>query len=530
MIGALMGAACGSTVPLEQQEAIEAGGLAASDGGLSGGLPEGAHVNDKGQVVSASGEVLGDAKDFGLSTGGSTSGGSNVATTGGETSGGTGGTTSGPTGGDGGDGGDGSTAGPVGDNGPGITADTIKIGVSYADDAEEGNAALGAAGATQINTRRAWEALLKYVNDRGGVDGRKLVPVFHRLSATSTEPFEQQDQEVCAHWSEDDPVFVSDGAFKTDNGISCFQEHGMVTVTTNGLRYKSNAFFERFPTYLEFDGVDEDSIGVMYADHMKKMGYFNKGAKLGIVAWDDPEYAGPTQNSLIPRLKQNGVTPTDVVYTQYPTNGADIGNAVAQVGNTAVKFKGEGITHVMFMDSGAQLALFFMQAAQRQQYAPRYGLTSASGNTALADLLAAGGAGDARQQLEDALSIGWLPSIDVRQDDAPSWANPPVKKVCYEQMRKGGVEMDSANARALADSVCDSVWTIQATLEAAGDVINQETWYRALAQASDTQLTGGMGFSISPTRRDGVETAIEAKFVDSCVCFRYVGNRFAIPN
>jgi hypothetical protein len=529
-VGTLMAAACGTTVPLEEQQAVLQS--AASGDGLSAGLPEGTHVNEKGQVVTDSGKVLGSAEDFGLSTGGS-GGSSTIASTGGTSSTSGSGSTSTPTEGSEGTGGDGGTAGPAasGENGPGITSDTIKIGIAYADDTEEANAAIGAAGATQINEKRAWEAMAKYVNDHGGIGGRDLIPTFYKLSVTSTESYDQQDQEFCAHYTQDEPVFVTNGAFKTDNGISCLQKAGLVSIMTNGLRFKSNSFFQRYPTYLEFDGVDNDAIAKMYADNMKKLGLFDKGYKLGIVTWDDPEYANPTKETLIPRLKQLGIKVSDVAFIQTPDSGGAIGNAVAQVGNTAVQFKGDGITHVMFMDLGANLALFFMQAAQRQQYAPRYGMTSAAGNTALADLLASGGnTGDAREQLHDAVSIGWLPSIDVHADDYPSWAHTSAEKVCYQQMREGGVEMTSGNARALAAGVCDAAWTIQATLKNAGPVINQETWYRALAKSSDTPLTGPMGFTISPAKRAGLEMAAPLKFFDPCVCFRYVGDRFAIPS
>lgn len=532
-VASLVAAACGTTVPLEQQQAL----LQSPAGvdGLTAGLPEGTHLNKKGQVVTDDGKVVGTAEDFGLSTGRGSggsggSGGAPLASAGGDgtSTDGTGGS-SGDTGATGGGGSGGTQA--TGENGPGITSDTIKVGVSYADDVEEANEAIGAGGATQINERRAWEVMLKYVNAHGGVSGRKLVPVFHRLSAASAEPYEQQDQERCAHFTQDDPVFVADGGFKTENGISCMQEAGLVTVTTNGLRYKSRSFFERYPTYLEFDGIDNDSIALMYADNMKKMRYFDKGYKLGIVTWDDPEYANPTRQTLIPRLKQLGIRVSDVAFISTPDSGGEIGNAAGQIGSTAVRFNGEGITHVMFMDLGANLALFFTQAAQRQQYAPRYGLTSASGNTALADLLASGGnSGDARQQLEDAVAVGWVPSIDVHADDTPSWANPQARQVCYQRMRQGGIKMDSGNARTLAAAVCDAVWTIQATLETAGPVINQETWYRSLAKASDISLTGGVGFRISPSRRTGVEMASQLRFFSPCVCFRYVGARFAVPD
>lgn len=510
----LIAAACGTTVPVEQQEAAEIAAETGDD--LGGTLPEGATINEKGQVVSESGEVIGEAEDFGLDTSGDS--GSVATSSGGDT------------------GGAAAAGEPVdaGENGPGVSASTIKIGVSYADDTEEANAAIGAtSGASQINQRRAWEAMVKYINSHGGAAGRKLQPVFHRLSATSSEPYDQQDQETCAHWTQDDPVFVGDGAFKTENGIACFQKNGLVTITTNGLRYKSNAFFERYPTYLEFDGVDNDSIARMYADNMKRLGFFNKDYKLGILSWSDPEYANPTKNTLVPRLRQLGIKVSDVTYITTPDSGGEVAGPIAQAGNTAVRYKNDGITHVMFMDLGGNLAFFFMQAAERQQYRPRYGMHSGSGNTAIANVFrGSSGAEDARRQLENAVAIGWVPTIDVNAEDIPSWAQSPARKVCFRQMREGGVEMEDSNARALAQAVCDAAWTIQASLDAiSGDVINQETWYEGLArmEAQNVVLTGGSGFKITPSRRDGVEYAARLRFRSGCVCFKYVSDRFRVP-
>ncbi len=510
----LVAAACGTTVPAEQQEAAEV--AAATEEDLGGVLPEGATINEKGQVVSETGEVLGDAEDFGIDT--SSGSGSTTTSSSGDTSG------------------DVDTGEPIesGENGPGISSTTIKIGVSYADDTEEANRAVGAtSGASQINTRRAWEAMIDYINAHGGAADRKLEIVFHRLSVTSTEPYDQQDQEVCNHWTQDDPVFVADGGFKTENGIACFHKNGLVTITTNGLRFKSGAFFERYPTYLEFDGVDNDSIDIMYADNMKKMGFFDKGYKLGILSWSDPEYANPTKNTLVPRLRQLGIKVSDVTYITTPDSGGEAAGPIAQIGNTAVRYKSDGITHVMFQDLGANLAFFFMQAAERQQYAPRYGLHSGSGGTALANLLkGTSNESSARNQLEDAVAVGFSPTIDANAKDVPSWGkNAARQKVCYRQMREGGVEMKDSNARALAEGVCDAAWTIQATLDAiSGEVINQETWYEGLAriEAMDLQLTGS-GFKITQSKRDGLEFAARMKFFDDCVCFKYVSGPFQIP-
>ena len=512
---ALVAAACGTTVPPEVQEAAEVAAATGED--LGGVLPEGATINEEGEVVSASGEVLGDAEDFGIDTSSSSGSTTTSSTDTGDTDTNTNTKTVEP-----------------GENGPGITASTIKIGVSYADDTEEGNEAIGATtGTAQINQRRAWEAMLKYINEHGGAAGRKLEPVFHKISVTSTEPYDQQDQEVCNHWTQDDPVFVADGGFKTENGIACFHKNGLVTIATNGLRFKSDAFFERYPTYLEFDGVDNDAIAHMYADNMKKLGFFDKGYKLGIISWTDPEYANPTKNVLVPRLQQLGIKVSDVTYITSPDSGGEAAGPIAQIGNTAVRYKSDGITHVMMMDIGGNLAFFFMQAAERQQYAPRYGWHSGSGNTAIANAYK-GTAGEqqARNQMEDAVSIGFSPTIDANAEDVPSWGKSPAKKVCYQQMRQGGVEMEDSNARALAEGVCDAAWTIQATLDAiSGDVINQETWYEGLARMEQMNvvLTGGRGFKITPTKRDGLEFAARMRFFEDCICFKYVSGPFDIP-
>lgn len=503
---AVIAAACGPTVPISEQQAAEA----AAEEGLA---DQGLSLDDTGAPG---------ASDTELGLGGTDTKSGAGGLTGGTTS------TTGPAGSRPGT--TGSSVVEPGENGPGITAKTIKIGILYTADYDEANAALGAAGASGINFRRAYDAMIEDLNkNRGGIGGRRAVPVYHKYYATSTKTSDQQDQEACAHWTQDDPVFATDGGLKTENGVACLEKAGTVAIAVNGLRFRRQRFFDAYPHYLEFDGIDNDDHSVMYADGMKKLGFFDKNMKLGLVTWDDPNYAAPMQQSLIPRLRQHGVRPADVAYIRSPESSEEVGEAVAQIGNTAVRFKGQGITHVMFLDAGGALAFFFMQAAERQQYAPRYGLTSASGNQAIADLL---GEREARNQFEDAVSVGFSPTIDVRPKDVPAWGNPPSKKRCYAAMRRNGVKMDSANARALAEGVCDSVWTIEATLEAAGRVINQDTFLLGLDRVSseDVTPTHGMGLAISRARHDGLASAAYLKFYTKCVCFRYVSDRFQVPD
>src|SRR5439155_12805841 len=65
-----------------------------------------------------------------------------------------------------------------GKNAQGVTDKDIQIGVIYADNAGAANAAIGAAGVGQIDSKRAWDALFAELNAHGGIAGRKAVPVF----------------------------------------------------------------------------------------------------------------------------------------------------------------------------------------------------------------------------------------------------------------------------------------------------------------------------------------------------------------
>src|SRR4051812_1230724 len=122
---ALITAACGSTVPAAQQAATTG---VAQGGGLSGNstLPPGAHVNSKGQIVNSKGRVIG------------TTGGSGSVQ--GETGGGAPGTAIGGGGGTGPSG----NAAVSGAAGPGVSNDTIVLGLQTVTDASDANRALGA--------------------------------------------------------------------------------------------------------------------------------------------------------------------------------------------------------------------------------------------------------------------------------------------------------------------------------------------------------------------------------------------------
>lgn len=99
------------------------------------------------------------------------------------------------------------------DRAPGVTDDTIKVGVVYPDFAALGDA-------VSINHgdyEAAYTAVIDDLNENGGIHGRELEPVFGAVDpsqATSTDA-------ICTELTQDDPVFVAIGLFYGES-VLCF--------------------------------------------------------------------------------------------------------------------------------------------------------------------------------------------------------------------------------------------------------------------------------------------------------------------
>lgn len=509
----LVATACGTMVPIEQQELAEVAAATGED--LGGALPEGATINEKGQVVSASGEVLGDAEDFGIDVS-SDSGSTTTSSAGtGETKGraGTGETKANPQ--------------VSGVNGPGVTATTIKLGLGVYIDAPYDS--IGAEGLTGTDDQKAYDVVIDEINGRGGIGGRKIVPVYHTYDENTAETYAQQDQRACAKWTQDNEVFGIAGGGVSENMASCIANAGAIQIYTDPTSGWSNRWFAKYPHFIHQSGIDINAVSKVYVDSMYRLGFFEKGARIGLLTFDSPDYVYAAQSSLKPALASHGLELTDEAYLPTDEGNASLGELSGAVANAAVRFKGNNITHVLILDNDAHITFFFAPAAESQQYRPRYALNTTAGNTAIVDEMEAD---TVKAQFKDALSIGWAPTTDVRVQDEPDYVHRPPRRKCLEMMRSNGVEMDSRFAQELAEQICDVMWFYETALKAAGPVLNQDTFLQALNKVGNSYVPAGaaLAFNVSSTRRDTGGAVADMKFVDSCACFRYTSGPHAVPN
>lgn len=96
---------------------------------------------------------------------------------------------------------------------PGISDDAVRLGILLLDlDRLAGIGVSGEAG----DVEAVWQALVDRTNDAGGVNGRVIEPVFHRLLPTPDE-----SEAACLRLAEDEEVFAVTGPILPE-GVLCF--------------------------------------------------------------------------------------------------------------------------------------------------------------------------------------------------------------------------------------------------------------------------------------------------------------------
>ena len=100
---------------------------------------------------------------------------------------------------------------------PGVSKDEIKIGVTYPDL----DAIRDVTDISHGDYEGSYHAVIDELNKKGGVNGRKLVPVFAKVNPLGTAPA----QEACLKLTEDEQVFAAVGFFYFDAPACYVAQH-----------------------------------------------------------------------------------------------------------------------------------------------------------------------------------------------------------------------------------------------------------------------------------------------------------------
>jgi hypothetical protein len=240
--------------------------------------------------------------------------------------------------------------------------------------------------------------------------------------------------------------------------------------------------------------------------------YFS--GKVGLVTWDDPNYVFAVERGFLPALAAQKIAPT-VTYITTPQSIGDLGASNAAVSNAVLKFRSEGIDHVIVQDgpagvyAGTGLTLQWMNAAEAQGYRPRYGLNTY--NSPGTPIVPAA-------QWHDAVSINW-DHADPKTD--AGYRTNDTREQCFKIMADAGVNLQTnTSGRFTAAVICDALFAFRDAMARAPS-LTADGFIAGVEARGAFSAASVYGARLGPGKHDGGDLVRTSRWADSCSCFQY---------
>ena len=397
--------------------------------------------------------------------------------------------------------------------GPGVTDDQIFIGIPVTSDAGEG-ATLALGFNLGIGDRQAAaQAVVDYLNERGGIKGREIVPVYFVYdfeNAVNAELRDAESQAACTLWTEDTPVFAAYAQIEqAELAISCLAGRG--TPVIDHSNYVDDTLFAEIGDFYYAPGAPAglqlDRQAQVYVDGLVAQGFLTADSVVGIFFLEEPKFSRTLEGVLLPALASHGITVAE-------TSG--ISGIEANFTNIAVQFREAGVTHVLSYGSGATQTATFMGAAAEQGFFPKYGLHSDHILAFIQEILPAA-------LLSGSVAVGWFPIYDVGAAQDPGGPT-DATTTCMEIMEGAGQWFGKSLGWLWQTGYCDALFFIAAAAEKADELTPAGFQRGAEALGSDFQAASTFQTFFGPGRHSGVDAVRLIAYQDDCGCFAYVSD------
>ncbi len=350
------------------------------------------------------------------------------------------------------------TVAPVDGDAPGVTDDSIKIGVTYVD-----VEALKAVGLDYNlgDYEGTYNALAAVVNEAGGINGRKLELVFGKVDPTAPESAEAE----CLRLTEDEDVFIMTGYYRDDAALCVLDTHA--TAVVGGNMNPARVAAAKAP-WVSPDADSDVPAAIVKA-------FADDGLLAGKVGLFGHVSSQSEIDQVVATLKGLGVTPVETGIADAPTD--DTAASEAAVKLIAEKFKSSGVDTVLAV--GGPGAQWPTNMDDDSSYRPKllftaynaplaFAASAASGDLSILDGSLAGGLyGPEQARYEEALMTECIAIIEAAGIPTPS---PDTTS---------GEQGDQPYYAAL--QACPNMVLILSLLERAGEKLN----YGTLAAAID---------------------------------------------
>jgi hypothetical protein len=376
-------------------------------------------------------------------------------------------------------------------DGPGVTDKEVKVGFVLLQ-TEKLQKTLGFTLPPEGDREAQIQELADEVNATGGIAGRKMVPVIRPFEALTDS--QATEEKLCKAFTQDDQVFavVLQGQFQS-TVRSCYAQAQTLMLDTTAFPLDQESFEEYAPylwqpSYPEYGQLN----GAMVRD-LADGGFFDD-AELGVVGIDNEQNRRVFDEQIAPALDDVGVDPVDVRWID-ASNSSTLQTGQDQA---VLAFKDDDVDRLLVV-GGSRLASFMMATAQKQQWFPRFALSTWDSPDF--------GIRNYPDSMKGAAGVSVMPGFDVA-DDQYEFPAGEAEEQCLEVLGRTG---DSFPTRANARNQlmwCDAAFLLRDAFEGSDGPVNAEAFQEGVADLGedydsaavyesafvDAGFTGSIGF------------------------------------
>jgi ABC-type branched-subunit amino acid transport system substrate-binding protein len=403
--------------------------------------------------------------------------------------------------------GGGSTAGaaPLRATDQGVTASTIKLGFLLLDLGSTGRIGVNTTGVNPDQQRAAFEAFLKDLNDRGGINGRRVEGFYRVFDVTNPD----DQRAACLAATEDAKAFavIAMPGFANAAVLCVTKEHATPLILTG--QGVSRSFFTESQGRLVTLQMAGDRMMRNLAAELDAKGVLD-GRKIGIVSSEEAQYIETIDRGLVPVLREAG---HEVVHV---SRLATFPRAQGQIAPEVQRMRAAGADTVLMVGSFLN-AVPFVQTAEQQQWRPRYLVSEFGGLSSDFEVQAMPQSFDGALAMTSQRFAEWRSNIPEPASDAR--CRELYERATGERIPRNDGDTSNAAYPVVLYS-CGMVKVFAAAATAAGPELTRSAFGAALQRLGPSESGFYFPGAFRPGKADLADSLRFNRFDHSCRCWR----------
>lgn len=380
----------------------------------------------------------------------------------------------------------------------GLTDDVIKVGVPVFDAAQLTTVGIQPGGYDADVETAAWNAFIDEVNERGGVAGRQIEPVY-RVWGIETEA---EYLAACAELAEDEQVFAMFAwSFFPTDAILCVTEQHRIPLFKGDPESDQNVL-DASDGYLSTTLASYKRQFQNLAWGLHASGELDN-ATIGILGIEEFTWA----DEVAATLEELGYTPARVSEVRRADRAYE-----AQIPAEILQMKDRGVDLVI-LAAPFEITTSFVTQAEAQGFTPRYAVTDTGGATE-----------NLTTQNMPAAFDGTI-GVTMRRAHEwrlPDWEEPEVDRACretFEQRTGETIGLAQDDRRLMVQMICSIIQRFETAGNAAGDGLTRDSLQEAIAGIGEVDLPFTGGGSFGPGKLDGADYVRTLEWEFDCKCW-----------